>query len=197
MVIYQHLITRFDHQVVRGNVLIEARSVFLIVVMLLISTQMNTSFQDGQETVLALTNVPLPEGEDITREIVLEPFAPHRIQSSIIPCNASTNDAIVRIEIFAEGSGLTLLHRRSRPDTDINYTPYESNFLVTVRNTGIGGDITFNLTITQIGHSEYIYPDMETSISFWLMPIILVATIPLVIVYCFLVFYKRHYIQGG
>ena len=174
------------------------QKVGLVIVLLLIVPQnLVTSSLQGEEVVLDLVNVHLPSEESFVREIILEPFALHRIVSSISEHDSAINEPIVTVSIETEqGSGRTSLHRGDRPIANSTWTPTGEQYTVTVYNSGLLGDITFNLTITQLGPAESHFPEMTQSLMIEVALLILLTILPLPLLYGVLAIYRKKVLKG-
>jgi hypothetical protein len=165
--------------------------------LLLIPSHVNASLQED-EVILEVTNYYLPSGGSYIKEIIMEPFAPHMIVSSISKNDSSIIEAIVTVSIEKEeGSGLTMLHRGDRPIADHEWTPTDELFTVTVFNSGLLGDITFNLTITQIGSAITHFPELDVTLGSYIVLILVLSIVPIPILFGVLFVYRRQVIEGG
>ncbi len=147
--------------------------------------------QTTDNPILQRTNLELTANQSFITRITLQPYSIYSIVSDIDPINTSIVDAIVRIRISSDTNSKTMLHRGDTRHRNSTFIPFSAYYTVNATNTGYIAIININLTITRIGGSTINPISPDIALLKIVLPLSLIAGIPLLILYLSLVLYRR------
>lgn len=147
--------------------------------------------QYAETVVIQKTNLTLQSGESYWTTFILEPYAPHIIESDIDPIDPSIAEPLIRIRIDSETRAKTILHRGDTRHSNSSFTPTIELHTLNITNMGYIQEISVNFTITQTGEPPTNLFPPERVLSEILLPVGLMVAIPLGALYGMIMLYKK------